>query len=269
MQSGSMRSLDAVLSRLDTLIDTGDDAGSLGRDLFSVVGVLDSEPSVRRVLTEPSVVAEARRGLARALLEGKVSEAAVKVVEYAVSERWSRTRDLVEGLEWAAVTAEAARADRSGELDALEDDLFRFGRILEANPRLRDALADRAAPLDAKRRLLDNLLAGKVSTVTQDLLGELITGRQRSIAAGLERYQEIAAALRQRLVATVWVAAPLSGDQRQRMAGLLSRDYGREVHLNVIVDPSVLGGVRVALGDDVIDSTIQTKMAQAQRLLAR
>ncbi len=269
MQGGSARSQDALLDTLHEVIAGGADAARVGDDLFGVVGVLDSEPGLRRVLTEPSVAPEARAGMAHSLLVGKVSEAAVQVVEAAVVARWSRSRDLADALERCAVTALATKADQDGSLDGLEDDLFRFGRILEANPDLRDALSDRAAPLDVKRDLLAGLLEGKVAPVTLDLIGRLLIGRQPSLASGLVHYQEVTAALRQRYVATVWVAAPLSDDQRRRLGESLASQYGHEVHLNVVVDPSILGGVRVTIGDDVIDSTIETRVAQAQRLIAR
>jgi F-type H+-transporting ATPase subunit delta len=269
MRSGSVRSRDALLETLDQTLEGGADAETLGRDLFHLVGLLDREPSLRRVLTEPSFSADARRSIAKSVLEGKVSDAAVSVVEEAVSQRWSRTSDIVEALEWCAVTTEASRADQAGELNDLEDELFRFGRILESSPELRDALSDRAAPLEARRRLLSGLLEGRVGSVTVDLLQELIGGRQRSLAAGLEHYGQIAAARRHRMVATAWTAAPLTDDQRERITQLLATHYSHEVHLNVIVDPAVLGGVRIAVGDDVIDSTIQTRLAQAERLLFR
>lgn len=269
MQAGSARSQEALLSALDEVLGGDTDASALGGDLFNVVGTLDSEPTLRRAFTEPSLPPEARRGMARSLLEGKISEEAVRVVEAAVTERWSRSRDLVDALERCAVTAEATKADQAGELDALEDDLFRFGRILEANPPLRDALSDRAAPLAVKRDLLTGLLADKISPVTLALLAQLLVGRQRSLAAGLEHYQEVTAARRHRLVATVWVAAPLSDEQRRRLSESLAEQYSHEVHLNVIVDRSILGGVRVSLADEVIDSTIQTRLAHAQRLVVR
>ena len=269
MQAGSTAAQKALLGRLDEVIDGGADVGSLGTDLFAVVGLLDAQASLRRVLTEPSVEGPARTGLATSLLDGKVSEAAVRVVAAAVRERWSRSGDLVDALERCAVIAEATKAERSDDLDALEDDLFRFGRILEANPELRDALSNRAAPLATRRALLERLLEGKVSAATSDLLQQLLVGRHRSLAIGLAHFQEIAATRRSRLVATAWVAAPLAPDQKDRLARSLAHQYGHDVHLNVVVDSSVLGGVRVAIADDVIDSTISSRIAQARRRVAR
>lgn len=269
MQAGSSSAQKQLISRLDELLHGGADVGTLGGNLFAVVGMLDSEPTLRRVLTEPSVEAKARTGLVTSLLSGKVSDTAVQVVVAAVTLRWSHSRDLVDALERCAVLAEATKAERSGDLDALEDDLFRFGRILEANPELRDTLSNRAAPLPLRQALLDRLLEGKVAPATSDLLHQLLVGRQRSLAIGLAHYQEVAATRRQRLIATVWVAAPLEGDQKERLARSLAQQYSHEVHLNVVVDPALLGGVRVSIGDDVIDSTIQNRVAQAHRRIAR
>lgn len=268
MQAGSTRSQATLLEALDAILD-GADATTLGSDLFAVVGMLDKESSLRRALTEPSVEPKQRTGMARSLLGGKISPEAVQVVDAAVSERWSRSRDLVDALERCAVIAEATKAEQDGQLDSLEDDLFRFDRILSANPDLRDALSDRAAPMEAKRALLDGLIEDKVAPVTKNLLDQLLVGRQRSLAAGLVHYQEITATRRSRLVATVWVASPLSDDQKKRLAGSLASQYSHEVHLNIVVDKDVLGGVRVAIGDEVIDSTVETRLAQAQRRLVR
>jgi F-type H+-transporting ATPase subunit delta len=269
MQAGSTRSQATLLEALDEILNGGADASTLGSDLFAVVGLLDGEPTLRRALTEPSVEAAQRSGMAHALLDGKISSSAVEVVVAAVSQRWSRSRDLVDALERCAVIAQATKAEQDGQLDSLEDDLFRFGRILAANTDLRDALSDRAAPMEAKRRLLDGLVEGKVAPVTKDLLDQLLIGRQRSLAAGLAHYQEVTAARRSRLVAMVWVAAPLTDDQKNRLAESLAAQYAHEVHLNVVVEKAVLGGVRISIGDDVIDSTIETRLAQAQRRLVR
>ena len=116
---------------------------------------------------------------------------------------------------------------------------------------------------------MDRLIEGKVAPNTANLLHQLLVGRQRSLAAGLAHYQEIAASRRSRLIATAWVAAPLDEAQRERICEVLAEQYSHEVHLNVIVDEDVLGGVRVAIGDDVIDSTVETRLAQTKRRLAR
>lgn len=268
MPSGSTQSQAAVEAAVDKVVDAGADAPVLGDDLFAVVGILDSEPSLRRVLTEPSVPAEAKSQLLANLLTGKVSEAASEVVSSAVEHRWSRGRDLADALEHAGYAAHLAKAEADGQLDAVEDELFRFERIVDAEPRLREALGDRLAPASVKRELVDSLLSEKVTETTRRLVNHVVSGRERSFAAAVEALQRAAAGRRDRFVATVRVASPLTATQSRRLATALKREYGHAVQLNVIVDPRVLGGVRVNIGDDIIDSTIASRLAEAHRRLA-
>jgi F-type H+-transporting ATPase subunit delta len=267
MQTGSAQSLAAVLVALEEALADGAEPMAIGRDLFALVAALDAEATLRRALTEPAVPVEAKTGLVQSLLQGKVAPATLDVVSAAVSRRWSQSRDLSDSLEQAAVTSVVASAEQDGSASELEDEMFRFDRMLAAQSALRDALSDPAAALEGKQQLITDLVHGKVSEATEQLLLQAVTGRQRTIAAVLAYYQDVAAARRKRVVATAWVAAPLEDDQRSRLAAALAKEYGQEVHLNVIIDPAVLGGVRVAIGDEVIDSTVSTRLAQASRRL--
>ena len=268
MHGRSAEALEAVLAKTDAVLDGGADAGRLGGDLFAIVRTLDGEHLLRRVISDATVQEDAKSALFASVFEGKVSKAALEVGDEAVRERWSRSVDLVDALEEASVAAQVARAAAEGALDQLEDDLFRFGRILHGEPQLRDTLADPASPQEGKEALLKDLLGDKVSAATLALLGQAVAGRARTVAAALDHYQELAAARRSKLVATAWVAAPLDDDHKERLARALSAQYDRDVHLNVIVDPSVLGGVRVAVGDEVIDSTVETRLKQLQRQMS-
>lgn len=267
MRGGSSKSLPDVLERTAAVLSDGADPTSVGDDLFSLALLLDGTHSLRRALTEPAVPIEAKTRLLHSLLDGQVGEAAMAVTETGVGLRWSSTRDLPDALEQASVAAHVAKADSEGHLDDLEDNLFRFSRITEANAGLREALSDSTTPLDAKRRLLDDLLGDKVDSTTATLLGQAVAGRHRSLTSVLAVYQRVAADRRDSMIATVWVASPLSDDQRERLTEALSTQHSRPIHLNVVVDPSVLGGVRVAVGDEVIDSTVETRLRTAQRRL--
>jgi len=267
MHSGSARSLSAVLEKTESVLAAGADAGALGDELFALAQTVDARHALRRALTEPAVAAETKGRLLQTLLGGKVSDATLEVLGEAVRHRWSQGSDLGDALERASVTAHVARADQAGHLDDLEDNLFRFGRIVEANPELREVLSEAGYPLEAKQRLLDNLLGGRVDEPTRRLLGQAVAARHRSLTAVLETYQKVAADRRNSLVATVWVAAPLSEDHKERLAGALAAQYDHAIQLNVIVEPQVLGGARVAVGDEVIDSTVETRLKQARRRL--
>jgi F-type H+-transporting ATPase subunit delta len=269
MQGGSAKSLGRVLEKTNALLADGADAGALGDDLFAMTMTLDRRHSLRRALTEPVVPVEAKARLLRSLVEGKLGSAAIEVVEQAAGTRWSGSRDLADALEEASVTAHVARADSEGRLDDLEDNLFRFARIVEGNAGLRDALTDRAVPFEAKRGLVEGLVGGKVDPSTSAVLQQAVAGRRRSLAAVLAHYQGIAAKRRDSMIATVWVASPLSEEHRDRLTRALSAQHDKEIHLNVIVEPQVLGGVRVAIGEEVLDSTVESRLRQAQRRLER
>lgn len=269
MQGGSAKSLGKVLDKTNALLSDGADAGALGEDLFAMALTLDQRHSLRRALTEPVVPVEAKSRLLRSLVEGKLGEAAIAVIEEAAGVRWSGSRDLADALEEASVVAHVARADSEGRLDALEDNLFRFARIVEGNAELRDTLTDRAVPFEGKRRLVQDLVGGKVDPSTSAVLQQSVAGRHRSLPGVLARYQRIAASRRDSMIATVWVASPLTEEHRDRLTRALSAQHDKEIHLNVIVDPDVLGGIRVAVGDEVLDSTVESRLKQAQRRLER
>lgn len=266
MASGSARSRAELVDDVSTTIDEASSA-RLGEELFSVVTVLDAQPALRRALTEPSVPAEHKEQLIESLFAGQIAKPAIEVLKTAAGKRWSRSADLADGIEEVAITAVAASADEAGKLDEVEDQLFRFGRILAAEPELREALSDAATSIEGKRSLLSDVLGRKVGKVTKALLDQVVVGRRGSLARGLAHYQEVLAARHERLLATAWVAKPLKDEHQQRLTKALSTVYARPVHLNVVVDPDVLGGVRVMVGDDLIDSSVEARLAEAHRQL--
>ncbi|NUR07313.1 MAG: F0F1 ATP synthase subunit delta [Nocardioidaceae bacterium] len=269
MPGASTISTQAVLDRTSETLASGADGARLGTELFSFATTLDEQHALRRALTEPAAPAAAKTALIRSLLGGKAGDETVSVVGEAVGRRWTKSRDLADALEEASVTAHVAVADGRGELDTVEDNLFRFGRIAEGSQGLRDVLTDAAAPAAGKRALVADLVGTKVDATTRTLLEQAVTGRRRSLVSTLALYQRLAAARRDSMVATVWVAAPLTEEHKQRLAEALSEQHQRPMHLNVVVDPSLLGGARVAVGDEVLDSTVESRLKQAQRRLER
>ena len=130
-------------------------------------------------------------------------------------------------------------------------------------------LSDVSTDPQRRAQLVDTLLTGKVDDVTLALARRATTHlRGRRFVATLLWYGEIAAERRRRLVATVTSGSVLSQSQQDRLAGLLERAYGRAVQLNVTVDPAVIGGLRIQVGADVVDSTVLSRLADARRRLA-
>lgn len=270
MNGASREALAAARERLDALTDnTGVDAGSLADELAGVTTLLDREVSLRRVLTDPAQSGDAKAELAGRLLSGQVGGEAADLVAGLVRSRWSRSRDLVDSLEVLANTADLTAAQKAGALDDVEDELFRFGRIVASSTELRAALTDRAASASAKSELLRSLLGGRASKATEKLVVRLVTQpRGRSLEQGLESLSKLAAERRGRLVAVVTSAAPLSETQKQRLGSSLAKVYGRPMHLNLEVDPAVLGGIRVQVGDEVINGSIADRIEDAGRRMA-
>ena len=258
-------SADAYAAAAEALPGTGD-LGTVAQDLFGVSDLVRSEPGLRRVATDASVPGEAKADLMRGMLSGKVSTEALDVVTAAVSQRWSAGRDLPDALEELGVVA-AVRSTGS-DVARLEDEIFAVGRLVQANPELRDALSDPARSRHDKSALISALLGDKVLPATIALAQQSLSGSHRTVTVALDSYQKVAAEVRGQGVATVRVAQPLDQAEHDRLAAALARTYGREVHLNVIVDPEVIGGIRVEIGDDVIDGTVSSRLDEAGRRLA-
>jgi F-type H+-transporting ATPase subunit delta len=268
MRGASAGSLERLTGQLGSAIDSGADAPRIAEDLFSVSALLRREPSLRRVATDLSLQPAAKSDFVRELLGGQLDGASMDLVASAVAQRWAATRDLADALEELGVIAVVKGADRSGQADALEDELFGFGRLVSENPGLRDALSDPARSAEDKFALLDGLLAGRVIDPTLRLARQAVVSSHRTVGVAVEAYQKVAAKNRNRLVATVRVARELGDADRQRLEGALARQYARPVHLNVVVDPEVVGGVKVEIGDDVIDGTVASRLDDARRRLA-
>ncbi|WP_122818185.1 F0F1 ATP synthase subunit delta [Nocardioides pantholopis] len=240
-------------------------ASTIGDDLFSLAQTLRSEGSLRRFATDASIAPAAKSGLVQQVFGAKVDAGALAVLDKAVRSRWTVGRDLADALEHLSVVAAVRSAGPEGE--RISDELFGVASLVKDNPALRDALSDPARSMEDKGRLLDDLLGGKTLPQTVVLARRSVAGAHRTVAVALEEYQKVAAEVRDQGVATVRVARDLSEGDRQRLADALARQYGRRVHLNLLVDPDVLGGIRVEIGDDVIDGTVSSRLDDARRRL--
>src|SRR3954463_4472995 len=176
MEASSRAALEEARERLAEL-SRGADGPALLRladELFAVARLLQEQLTLRRALSDPAGKPQERAGLARRLFGSKVSDAALDLIETMARLRWSHPLDLVEGARTLAVEASLDAADARGELDDVEDELFRFGRIVVADRQLSRILSDRFAPVEGKSALLDRLLSGRVSPVTRPRLRDAL-----------------------------------------------------------------------------------------------
>jgi F-type H+-transporting ATPase subunit delta len=244
--------------------------GGLAEQLFAVASLLERELGLRRALADPGMPAAGRRRLLERIVAGQVSDPARELLGAAVELRWSRQLDLPHALEELGVEALLATAQLDGSLDEVEDQLFRFGRILDRDARLTLALTDTAVPFERKAALLQSLLASRANPVTVRLAERSVADRsRRDLQRTIEQYTRLAAERRRRVVAVARVARPLSADQTARLRVAVSRFFGRDVQMQVDVDPSVLGGVVVRVGDEVVDGSVLRRLAEARRRLLR
>lgn len=264
-RGASRESLRQLQEELGQRPDSGLEAG----EVLSVVDLLDRERSFRNAITDPSSAPELRAGLVTTLLGSRVSESTLHLLQRAAALRWSSPRELPDALEALGVQAAFLQSERAGVLDTVEDELFRFGRTLQAQSDLGRALEDPALEVERRLALLRDLLQAKVQPVTLRLLEHVARSpRGRRISEAVDDLVALAAQRTQEIVAEVRVAAPLTAEQEQRMAAALARVYRRGVRLQVGVDPTVLGGAVVQVGDEVIDGSVLHRLEQARRRLA-
>ena len=254
----------AVSALTDQLKAAGSVEGLAG-ELYSVAGLLRNEPALRRFLADPTVATEAKTGLVGQVFGGKVSAPAADLLKSVAEQRWTSAGDVPNAVERLS---EVATVLGVGDHRALVDDLFGIGRTINGNPELRDALSDPTRTTEDRAGLLKNVLGTAVSPAALSLAQQSLGGSYGSVPKALESYRRLAADVNGEGVATVTVAAPLTEEQSTRLAAALGKLYKRAIHTNTVIDPALLGGVKVEIGDDVIDGTIASRLDEAGRLLA-
>lgn len=239
-------------------------------DLTQMIALLDKNPVLRKKLSEDDEFPQGKTALVNSLFAGKASPVAVDIVAAAARQRWSTTADFGTALRRQNSLVVLAAAERDGSIETVEDELFRVSRLLDGNPQLASLLSDHTHDADNRIGLLDKLIGGKVGAHTQTLLSHtvrLLHGQPVELAVG--HLAELAAARRGESVAHVVSASPLTDAQIQRLAGVLGNIYGRSISVQTEVDPEILGGLRIAVGDEVIEADIATRLAKAAQTLPR
>lgn len=271
LRAASRAALVALTNEFDDVASGLDAEGlsALADELSSVVRLLIAEPTLTRHLAEPGEDSAAKKRFVDKLFEGKVGSAALRLLTTAASQRWSSAADLVDGVEHTARLALLKRAELEDKVDEVEEQLFRFGRVLDAEPRLTALLSDYTTPLDGRITLLNKVIDGSgVDGIAKALLTQTI-GQLRGERAdeAVIDLAELAVARRGEVVAHVSAAAEPSDAQRSRLTELLTRIYGHPVSVQLHVDPELLGGLSITVGDEVIDGSIASRLAAAQTQL--
>ena len=272
MEAGMRESYGPAADRLAAYA-TGASAESLATladQLLAIAALLGREPRLRRALTDPARGADDRAELAHNVLGGKVEDEALGLIGELVRPRWSSPGALRDAAERLGVDALLASAERAGELGEVEDELFRFAQVTDGAPQLAGALGDAGAPVGQRAALVGYLLDGKARGVTVALVRLALAGfGGRSFSASLARLVELTAEARDRTVAYVTSAIPLTEDEEARLGGALAQRYGRQVSVRVTVDPEILGGLSVQIGSDLYDGTVLRRLLEARTALTK
>ncbi len=270
MRSASRQAVGTLLDRFGTIAKNLDNEAlsALSSELVAVADMLGREIVVTRYLTAPAEDAAPRIRLIERLVSGKVGDATLEVLRSAVSQRWSASSDLIDAIEDVSRQALLEVADRENDVDEVEEQLFRFSRILDAQPRLAILLGDYTIPVAGRIGLLRNVLdsaSGPVNKIVVALLAqtvELLRGRPAEDA--VQFLAEVAVARRGEVVAQVSAAADLSDAQRNRLTEVLSRIYGHPIAVQLQVDDELLGGLLIAVADEVIDGALLSRLTAAE-----
>jgi F-type H+-transporting ATPase subunit delta len=274
MAGVSSESLATGLAELEAKLPTA--SLQLAKELFGILGMVDSSAGLRRALTDPSRNGDEKSALVRQLVGGKVSADAAEIAGGLASSRWATARDIGDALETLAATVvisvaenkSAVSASGISGLEELENDLFSFNQAVASNHEVQRALSEPQASAAAKATLAERLVPG-ASEEAKVLITQAVT-QPRGIRPTrlVERFAELAAKRQQRWIATVSVTRPLTATQLARLQAGLNALYGRELKVNVNVDPALIGGIRVQVGDEVLDASVITRLGELQRQLA-
>ncbi|MCT2252455.1 F0F1 ATP synthase subunit delta [Corynebacterium sanguinis] len=272
MKAASREAQEQVQGQLEELIRNSDDsvaaAAQIGTELFLVVDQLDRERALRVAVADQSLDASQREGIMNAVLGSKVAEPTKKVLSETAKSEWSTPRELREGLINLGRRALLMGAEEQGQLEQVENELFGLSVLLEDEKQLTQLLSDRTATAEKKRGLLASVIYGKVTMFTEALALQVIGRPESNPIDDLAGVATQVAQLRGKTAARVTSAEELSDSQRETLAGKLEQIYGREIAIHSEVDPSLLGGMVIRVGDEVIDGSTRGKIARMRADLA-
>ncbi|AGN18951.1 ATP synthase F1, delta subunit [Corynebacterium glutamicum MB001] len=271
MHAASREALAKVSSDLDAALaadNTMAVAAQAGTELFDVVDILDGDRALRVAVADSSKDAHSRVGLIEAVFGGKVSPSVLEVLKDAAEQTWSTPREFRAGLVQLGRRALLRSAEKQGQLGQVEDELFRLSRILDRESKLTQLLSDRTQEIGGRRDLLAKVLYGKVTAVTEALALQAIGRPEHNPIDDIAALAGAVAELQGRSVAHVVTAVELNEGQQQALAEKLGRIYGRAMSIHSEVDTSLLGGMIIRVGDEVIDGSTSGKLERLRASFA-
>lgn len=267
MLGASKTSYQALLEQVDN--NTAAHSYSVMNELLQVSDALAANKSLLVTLVDNGIASQAKTAIAKDVFANQISQGAFSVIEIAVALRWLSGKDLQIAISDAAARCAFAAAENEGVLDRIEDEIFAFERTVAANGDLELLLSNPNAQSEARTTLIKDLVAQKFHQVSLDLVIRAANSATDSLLRALANLQKLAADRRNKVLAEVKTAIALDANQEQRLTAALERIYNRKIRLQKVIDKRVIGGVSVRVGDELIDGTIASRLAQLSKQLAQ
>ena len=272
MKAASREAQSHVTGQLESLIGSADNAvataAQIGTELFLIVDQLDTERALRVAIADTSLEPGQRAGMVKDVFGGKVAEPTLNILTAAAEQEWSTPREFRAGLINLGRIALQKGAQEQGQLEQVENELYQLSVLLEDEKELTQLLSDRTATAAQKRGLLASVIYGKVTMFTEALALQVIGRPHYNPVDDLAELAENVAEMRGKSVARVKTAEALNDTQRDALARKLEQIYGREIAIHSEVDPSLLGGMVVRVGDEVIDGSTRGKIERLRTDMA-
>jgi len=235
---------------------------TVGEELFAAGRAIGDSAQLRAALADPAAAGTAKSALVETVFARLCAGTRALLVVVAQN-RWSSEEDLLAGIEELGLRVVAQTL---GQETPIEAELFAFQTAVSSNADLELAVGSKLGSTESKAALITALVGQKVSPQTLVILNHLVQQpRGRRIAELVRTAARVVADQAGLSIATVTSA---SFGQLERLGTTLAQSYGRELRLNHVVDPAVIGGVRVQIGDDVIDGSIASRLKELRLQLA-
>ena len=246
---------------------TAEDAWRIGNELFSVTNVLDRNIRLERALTDPSRPVEDKVALLNKLVGDQAHEMTMEILTDLVGRRWSRVSDIANAVEDFGVDGMMYYADSTDATLQVSIELAELHSALLNLPVIRSGLSSDHAPAEARIKLLYALVGNKdLNKVTMRLAEHAACNpRNRRYLSTIHWLINKFSRHMGESMVTVTTAAPLKQEQVDKLIAVYSKKLGRPVHINSNVDPTVIGGMRIEIGDEVTDNTVVVQLQQLQR----